>query len=310
MPIPAFEEIMLPFLRLLSDGNERDTKYCEEKLAEIFKLSEDELNLRHEKSGQKIFHNRVNWAKVYLKQAGFIESPKRGVFRITETGREVLKGNPEKLDIKYLMKYEEFKNFRERSMQKGSEGETLSTLLTDEESSEETPIEKIDKAFKETRALLKEELLQKLKETDSYKFEEIVLNLLIKMGYGGSREEAKKTTKRTNDGGIDGIINEDRLGLGRIYIQAKRWQDTTVGRPEIQKFSGALDTPGANKGIFITTSEFTDEAIEYANKLTNKKIILINGYQLAEYMIDFNVGVSVQTVYEIKRIDNDYFEEQ
>ncbi|HHW57794.1 MAG TPA: restriction endonuclease [Clostridia bacterium] len=302
MPIPTYEEIMLPILGLLSDGNERDLKYCEEKLAEMFKLSKDELNLRLQ-SGQRIFYSRVGWAKTYLKEAGLIESPKRGVFRITERGQEVLKENPKKLDSKYLMKYEEFRDF------KGRKGGTPPIPPNNGGPGEETPIERIDEAFKEIRASLAKELLQKLKEIDFYKFEEIVLDLLVKMGYGGSREEAKKATRRTNDEGIDGIINEDRLGLDRIYIQAKRWQNTVVGRPEIQKFSGALDTPGANKGIFITTSTFSNDAVEYANRLTNKKIILIDGYQLAEYMIDFNVGVSVQEVYEIKRIDNDYFEE-
>ncbi|WP_432202904.1 restriction endonuclease [Thermoanaerobacter uzonensis] len=172
-----------------------------------------------------------------------------------------------------------------------------------------TPFEKISNAYNEIKDSLIEELLQKLKEVDSYKFEEIVLDLLIKMGYGGSKEEAKERTKNTNDEGIDGIINEDKLGLDKIYIQAKRWKDSPVGRPVVQAFVGALDGHGASKGIFITTSNFTKEAKEYVERLTSKKIILIDGYKLAEYMIDFNVGVTIQELYEIKRVDSDYFEE-
>lgn len=245
MHIPTYEEIMFPLLRLIADGKLYNNKYCEEKLAKEFGLTDEELNKKLQ-GGTKVFYNRLGWAKTYLKNAFLIEFPQRGSFKITQRGQELLKENPIDINSKYLMKYKEFKEFAERSKGKGHSSKGPDDNGIDGG----TPFEKIDEAFNEISASLAEELLQKLKTVDFYKFEEIVLDLLIKMGYGGSREKAKKATKKTNDEGIDGIINEDRLGLDRVYVQAKRWKDTIVGRSEIQKFSGALDTPGANKGIF------------------------------------------------------------
>ncbi|WP_029689281.1 restriction endonuclease [Thermoanaerobacter sp. A7A] len=302
MAIPTYEEIMLPLLKILSDGGIHKYKELEEKLKNVFNLTEEEVNSRRE-SGVKIFYNRIGWAATYLKKAGLIESPKRGEFKITEEGSRLLVEGVKHLDYKYLMKYDSFKEFKLHKEIIGPEG--------DKRKPEDnmTPFERISNAYDEIKGSLIDELLQKLKEVDPYKFEEIVLDLLIKMGYGGSKEEAKEMTQKTGDEGIDGIINEDKLGFDKIYIQAKRWKERFVGRPIIQTFAGALDGQGANKGIFITTSNFTNEAKEYVEKLPNKKIILIDGHKLAEYMIDFNVGVTVQEVYEIKRIDNDYFEE-
>jgi len=302
MAIPTYEEVMLPLLKILSNGGTHNYKEFEEKLKEEFNLTEEEVNLRYQ-SGVKIFYNRIGWAATYLKKAGLIESPKRGEFKITEEGNRLLAEGIKHLDYKYLMKYDSFKEFKLHK-------EVISPE-EDERKLEDnmTPFERISNAYDEIKNSLIDELLQKLKEVDPYKFEEIVLDLLIKMGYGGSKDEAKEMTQKTGDEGIDGIINEDKLGLDKIYIQAKRWKDSPVRRPIIQSFAGALDGQGANKGIFITTSNFTNEAKEYAEKLSNKKIILIDGLKLAEYMIDFNVGVAVQEVYEIKRIDSDYFEE-
>ena len=306
MAIPTYEECMLPLLKLISDGCLYNNKQCEEKLAKEFNLSDEEISQKIQ-SGKRIFYDRLNWAKIYLKNAGLIEVPKRGLFRISEKGQSLIKENISSLDSKYLQRYEDFKEYLNRSRKVNVIGEKVEISG---ESKDKTPFENIDESYKEIKVLLADELLEKLKEVDFFKFEEIVLDLLVNMGYGGSRVEAKMATKKTGDEGIDGIINEDRLGLDRIYIQAKRWKDTVVGRPEIQKFSGALDTPGANKGIFITTSTFSNGAIEYVNRIATKKIVLIDGHQLAEYMIDFNVGVSIETVYEIKRIDNDYFIEE
>ncbi len=302
MAIPTYEEIMLPLLKILSDGGIHKYKELEEKLKNVFDLTEEEVNSRSE-SGVIIFYNRIGWAATYLKKAGLIESPKRGEFKITEEGSRLLAEGVKHLDYKYLMKYDSFREFKLHIDVIGPKG--------DKRKPEDnmTPFERISNAYDEIKDSLIEELLQKLKEVDSYKFEEIVLDLLIKIGYGGSKEEAKERTQKTNDEGIDGIINEDKLGLDKIYIQAKRWKDSPVGRPVVQAFVGALDGHGASKGIFITTSNFTKEAKEYVERLTSKKIILIDGYKLAEYMIDFNVGVTVQELYEIKRIDNDYFEE-
>jgi restriction system protein len=308
MAIPTYEEVMLPLLKLISDGSLYNNKKCEEKLAKEFNLSDEEANQKLG-SGKKIFYDRLNWAKTYLKNAGLIDVPKRGEFRITLSGKSLLKENIQSLSWEYLQRYDEFLDYLERSRKTTVKGKVKEICNTDN-ISDKTPFENIDESYKKIKALLADELLEKLKEVDFFRFEDIVLDLLIKMGYGGSRIEAKKATKKTGDEGIDGIINEDRLGLDRIYIQAKRWKDTVVGRPEIQKFSGALDTPGANKGIFITTSTFSNEAIEYVNRISTKKIVLIDGHQLAEYMIDFNVGVSIETVYEIKKIDSDYFIEE
>ncbi|SHF27099.1 restriction system protein [Thermoanaerobacter uzonensis DSM 18761] len=302
MAIPTYEEIMLPLLKILSDGGIHKYKELEEKLKNVFNLTEEEVNSRSE-SGVKIFYNRIGWAATYLKKEGLLESPKRGEFKITEEGSKLLAEGVKHLDYKYLMKYDSFKEFKLHKEVKGPDG------YKREPEDNMTPFERISNAYNEIKDSLIDELLQKLKEVDSYKFEEIVLDLLIKMGYGGSKEEAKERTQKTNDEGIDGIINEDKLRLDKIYIQAKRWKDRPVGRPDVQAFAGALDGHGASKGIFITTSNFTKEAKEYVERLTTKKIILIDGYRLAEYMIDFNVGVIVQELYEIKRIDNNYFEE-
>jgi len=308
MSIPTYEEIMLPLLKLISDGKTYSNKYCEEKLAKEIGLNDDEINLKLQ-SGKRIFYDRINWAKTYLKKAGLIESHKRGEFNISSKGIELLNENINSLDSKYLERYEEFRDYINKSRKPINKTKKDSTNEIESEK-DKTPMENIEEAFKEIKSSLADELLEKLKEIDFFKFEDIVLDLLIKMGYGGSRNEAKKATKKTGDGGIDGIINEDRLGLDRIYIQAKRWRDTSVGSPEIQKFIGALVGQGAKKGIFITTSTFTKEAISFLGKSNDMKIILIDGQQLAEYMIDFNVGISVETIYEIKRIDSDYFIEE
>lgn len=305
MSIPTYEEIMLPLLRFIADGTTYDNKTCEIELAKQFGLTDDEINQKLQ-SGKKIFYDRLNWAKTYLRNAGLIEMPARGKFKITQRGIDLLKENPEYLDTKFLLRYDEFKEYIKRSKKK-FDAELPNTGENTIDS--KTPQERMDEAYKEIREVLAQELLQKLLEVPFDKFEEIVLDLLINMGYGGSKQEAKKVTQKTADEGIDGIINEDRLGLDRIYVQAKRWKETAVGRPEIQKFVGALVGQGAKKGIFITTSSFTKEAMSYVEKNNDIKVVLIDGMQLTEYMIDFNIGVSIQQNYEIKRIDSDYFEE-
>lgn len=310
MAIPTYEEVMLPLLEVIYDGKIYTNKECEQKLGNIFKLTEEELNTRLS-SGKKTFYDRLNWAKTYLKNAGLIEiAEKRGMFRITKEGRNLVDSKPDYVDHKYLKKYASFNDYLERSRRKKSSNEI------DKENNEiipddkyiKTPIEELESSYNAIKESLRDELLEKLKEVDFYKFENIVVDLIIRMGYGGSKDEAKNSlTKKSNDEGIDGIINEDRLGLDRIYVQAKRWKDNNVSRPEVQKFAGALDGQGAIKGIFITTSSFTKEAIEFSKNLFNKKIILIDGYKLADLMIEFNVGISTEVTYEIKRIDSDYF---
>ena len=302
MAIPTYEELMLPLLKLLSDKNTYKNKQCNEILSKQFNLTEEEKRETLPSKKSPIFYNRVNWAKTYMKKAGLVEAPKRGEVRITTLGEQLLKENPKQIKSKDLERYDSFIEFTNKSNKNNS---TVNRVIEIEEN--KTPEESLEDAFLKLKISLAGELLEKIYNYSFDFFERLVIDLLIKMGYGGSREEAGQATKKTGDGGIDGIINEDRLGLDSIYIQAKRWKDTVVGRPEIQKFSGALDTPGATKGIFITTSTFTKEAKEYAKNINNKKIVLIDGSQLAKFMIDFNVGVSLETVYEIKKIDSDYF---
>ena len=302
--IPKYDEVILPILKIISDGKEYNNSKIEDELSKVFNLTDEDRKIKH-KSGVRVVYDRISWAKSYMKQAKLIEVPERGIFNISARGLQVLEDDVDLVDREYLMRYPEFRDFLNRGKKDNSIEDSLEEI-----DREDTPLETIEKSMKELNASLIEDVLEKLKNIDFYKFEDIVLDLLIKMGYGGSKEEAKQSTGKTQDGGIDGIINEDRLGLDNIYIQAKRWKDTAVGRPEIQKFSGALDTPGAMKGIFITTSTFSESAIEYAKDLVNKKIILIDGIQLANYMIEFNLGVSTDIVYEIKRIDSDYFLEE
>lgn len=299
--IPKYDEMILPILKIIADGKEYNNSEIEDQLSKVFNLTDEDRKIKH-KSGVRVVYDRISWAKSYMKQAKLIEVPERGIFNISARGLQVLEEDINLVDREYLMRYPEFRDFLNRGKKDNSMEDSLEEI-----DREDTPLETIEKSMKELNASLIEDVLEKLKNIDFYKFEDIVLDLLIKMGYGGSKEEAKQSTAKTQDGGIDGIINEDRLGLDNIYIQAKRWKDTVVGRPEIQKFSGALDTPGAMKGIFITTSTFSESAIQYAKELVSKKIILIDGIQLANYMIEFNLGVSTDIVYEIKRIDSDYF---
>lgn len=311
MPIPTYEEVMLPLLKAIYDGNVHTNKECEEKLSKVFNLTESEVNEKLP-SGKRKFYDRLNWAKTYLRNAELIAlADKRGQFKITQEGCKLVESKPTCVNTKYLLDhYPKFVEYINRSRKNKSLD--ISPSIDDTNTEEiKTPVEKLEESYNEIREALRDELLEKLKQIDFYKFENVVIELIIKMGYGGSKVEAKESlTKKSNDEGIDGIINEDRLGLDRIYVQAKRWKDSTVGRPEVQKFAGALDGQGALKGIFITTSNFSKEAVDYSNSLFNKKIILIDGHKLTDLMIEFGVGVSTEAVYEIKRIDTDYFLDQ
>jgi len=304
--IPDYQTLMLPLLRFISDSNIHNTKDAVKELAEVFNLSEEELNEWLPSKKQKTFHNRVHWAKAHLKMAGAVENVSKGNFKITDRGKEILSQNPGSINVKYLMNV--FPDYSDRVNSfryKKKEDIVATPTITDE--IEETPEEQIENGYTSIRKNLEQELLSKLKSIHPSFFERIVVELLVKMGYGGSIEEAGKATRYTNDEGIDGIIKEDKLGLDVIYIQAKRWEGT-VSRPEIQKFVGALAGQRAKKGVFITTSNFSKEAITYAVQM-DTKIVLIDGETLAQYMIDYNLGVSVQNIYEIKKIDSDYFEE-
>jgi len=304
--IPDYQSLMLPLLKLLSDGKEHKYRELIETLAEKFHLTAEERKDLLASGNQPIFDNRVGWAKTYLKKAGLIESTQRATFVVTQLGKEVLSKNPDKIDVKYLNQFSSFVEFRKFS-RKDNESE-------EEESkngaNENTPEEILDSAYQSIRKSLASELLQKVIDLSPSFFERLVIDLLVKMGYGGSVKDAGKAIGKSGDEGIDGTIKEDKLGLDTIYIQAKKWKTgNVVGRPEIQKFVGALAGQGAKKGIFITTSTFTKDALDY-NPRNETKIVLIDGEQLAQLMIDFNIGCTTQQIYELKKIDNDYFSEE
>ena len=305
MAIPTYEQLMLPLLEVLRNESIYTNKECIDILAEKLNITEEELRELLPSGKKKVFYDRVNWAKTYMKKAGLVEAPRRGTMRIMQLGLELLQENPLELKSKDLLRYSSFNDFINAS-NRNQENSAINEVSLNEK----TPSEEIANAFENLKTSLADEILEKINSCSFEFFEKLVIELLIKMGYGGSREEAGRATKKTGDEGIDGIINEDRLGLDSIYIQAKRWKDTLVGRPEIQKFSGALDTPGASKGIFITTSTFSKEAREYVKAINTKNIVLIDGMQLAQYMIEFNVGVSTEIIYEVKKIDTDYFIEE
>jgi restriction system protein len=290
---------MLPLLRLAADLQEHTNKEAIEKLASYFELTESELEEKLPSGRQAIFDNRVAWARAYLKMANLLENPRRGCFQITERGKAVLKQRPDRINIKFLEQFPEFNASRNSEKSKETEVEQQSLVRTPEETLEAIHLK--------LRQNLAGELIQLLKSCSPSFFEVLVVDVLVKMGYGGTRQDAGKAVGRSGDGGIDGIIKEDRLGLDAIYIQAKRW-DGTVGRPEIQKFAGALMGHGARKGVFITTASFTKDAIDYVSNI-DRKIVLIDGETLATLMIDHNVGVSPVTSYEIKKVDLDYFTE-
>ncbi len=299
MAIPDFKTIMLPLLKFLSDKEEHIQKEAVDVLAKQFNLTQEELNQLQPSGRNFLFANRVAWARFYMSKAGLVSSPQRGYWQITDKGLEILKSNPPKIDVNFLDKIPGFKEIR--TGKRGKEQETKS-IITE---TQKTPEELIDAGYQEIRQSLIEDLLIQISRCSPSFFEKLVVELLLKMGYGGSREDAAEAIGRIGDEGIDGIIKEDRLGLDCIYIQAKRWQ-SQVGRPEIQKFVGALHGKHAQKGIFITTSMFSQEALDYAK---NMSIILIDGETLAQFMIDYNVGVTSVASYEIKRVDSDYFVE-
>ncbi len=299
MAIPDYQTTMLPLLRFAGDNQEHRFRDAVQTLADEFDLTEEERKELLPSGQQAIFNNRVGWARLYLVKAGLLEATRRGYFKITEQGHKALTQKPERIDKNFLMQIPDFVKAWEsiKGKRKPEKAESVP--------SETTPEESLESAYQELHDGLASELLQMVKQCPPDFFERLVVDVLIKMGYGGSRKEAGQAVGKTSDGGIDGIIKEDKLGLDIIYIQAKRWEGT-VGRPEIQKFAGALQGQRARKGIFITTSSFTKDAREYIENI-DTKIILIDGQRLAELMIAYNVGANTTAIYEVKKIDSDYF---
>lgn len=307
MPIPDYQTLMLPLLRFSGDEQEHRFRDVVEQLALEFQLTDDERNTMLPSGTAPLFNNRVGWARTYLKQAALIESPKRGLLKITERGKYLLNQNPTRIDNTTLEQYPEYIAFKLRRSEEKPINEISSEPRAEPQPlTDSTPEELFSQAYLRLRSNLETELLEQVKSSSPAFFERLVIDLLLAMGYGGSRQDAGRAIGRSGDGGIDGIIKEDKLGLDVIYVQAKRW-DGTVGRPEIQKFAGALQGQRAHKGVFITTSNFSREAEEYAS-IISSKIILVTGDQLAKLMVDHNVAVSPISNYELKRIDSDYFD--
>jgi restriction system protein len=307
MSVPDYQSVMLPLLQLASEReDEISTSEAVEILAERFKLSADDLKEMLPSGIQQTFVNRVGWASTYMKKAGLLEPTKRGFYKITQRGLGLLKKKPSKIDVKLLKQYPEFQEFQQlkgtrRSNKRSDIVQTISIEST-------TPSEALESAYENLRDELADELLEKLRKATPSFFERIVVELLVKMGYGGSRSDAGKAIGRSGDGGVDGIIKEDKLGLDVVYVQAKRWENTPVGRPDVMQFAGALQAQKATKGIFITTSRFTEDARNYVSQI-GSKIVLIDGDQLSELMIEHDVGVSIISMYPVKKIDSDYFNE-
>jgi restriction system protein len=294
---------MLPLLKVASDGRDHSLAETRQGLATEFNLSAEDQEELLPSGRQSRFSNRVAWAKVYLQQGGLLLSSKRGHFQISERGQSVLKSPPPRIDIKFLEQFPEFLEFRATKKEPENQPEKLAE--TGGES--ETPEEAIETADLKLRASLVAEVLARVKSGSPGFFERLVVELLLKMGYGGSRADAGQAVGKAGDEGIDGVISEDRLGLDMVYLQAKKW-DGTVGRPEIQKFVGALNGKRARKGVFITTGTFSSEAVGYVEHI-DPKVVLIDGRRLAQLMIDFEVGVATARTYRLKRVDSDYFEE-
>lgn len=304
MAIPDYQTIMLPLLKIAEDKQEHSIREAIDYIANLFELSEQERKEVLPSGQQYIIDNRVGWARTYLKKAGLVESTKRSYFKITDLGLEILKKNPTEINIKFLEQFPQFIEFRKKrdDVDEVEEHQELKNDMS------KTPQEMLEYGYQKIKKDLAQEIIDIVKSCSPHFFEKLVVELLLKMGYGGSLKDAGKAIGQSGDGGIDGIIKEDKLGLDVIYIQAKRWE-AVVGRPEIHKFVGALVGQRAKKGVFITTAGFTREAQEYV-KTIEQKVILIDGDNLAQLMIENNIGVSSVNSYEIKKIDSDYFVEE
>lgn len=303
MAVPDFQTLMRPLLALTEDGQEHSIGALREKLAEQFQLSPDDLAARIPSGRVTVLQNRVGWAATYLYRTGLLSRPRRAHYAITGRGRQVLTENPERVDLGVLSQFEEFEEFRSRST-KPSGGEVAAAPTGQTSLQTETAEDRMHQADRELRTALAAEVLDRVKDQTWEFFEDLVLDVLRAMGYGGPRGETEHLGA-SGDGGVDGVIREDALGLDLIYVQAKFWTNT-VGRPEIQRFYGALHGQGASRGIFLTTSTFSREAEEFAESAT-PRVVLVDGQRLADLMIENQVGVTVAETYEVKRVDLDYF---
>lgn len=296
---------MLPLLQFASDGSEHTVREAVDELARHFALTEGERDQLLPSGRQRTFDNRIAWSVSYLKQAGLLGSPARGRFQITDAGRTVLNSPPDRITIPFLSELSpEFREFRSGARRGHEEKEPQGSVATEVE----TPEEMFEAADKALRRALESELLQRVKATSPEFFEQVVLRLLVAMGYGGSLIDAAEHLGRSGDDGVDGVINEDRLGLDVVHVQAKRWADAPVRRPDVQSFAGSLEGQRSRKGVFITTSYFTAEARQYVARI-EKRIVLIDGKELVRLMIEHGVGVSAIHSYHVRRLDEAFFDE-
>jgi restriction system protein len=303
MPIPDFQSLMLPILKFYGDKLEHGTQSVLGDLKIKLKLTDEEINELLPSGKQYRFNNRVGWATIYLMKSGLLNRPSRGKYIITSRGLDVLKEKPEKINMKYLEKFQEYVDFKDFKSDKSED-----KVLPSEYDKISTPQELLESSYQELRRQLSHDLLERVKQSSPSFFEILVVDVLVKLGYGGSRIDAGQAIGRTGDDGIDGVIKEDKLGLDVVHIQAKRWQNP-VGRPDIQAFVGSLEGNRSRKGVFITTSKFTGDAQDYVKRI-EKKIVLIDGEQLTQLMIDNGVGVAEESRYVVNRLDEDYFIEE
>lgn len=303
MPLPGFQDVMLPLLRLVAAGAHVRIPQLAEAISDHFQLTPQERSALIPSGRKRIIYDRVSWAAYYLRKALILSSPRRGVLEITPRGRDILESTPDRVDVRTLNRFPEFLEWHTSGRIKSTE--RSATAVTDEATPEEALIE----AYQNLRQTVQTELLEAVKRASPAFFEALVIELLVKMGYGGSIEDAGQAIGGSGDGGIDGIIKEDRLGLDAIYIQAKRWDSSSIGRPEVQAFAGALQGRRARKGVFITTSSFAQTAREFVERI-DAKIVLIDGEMLTRLMFEHNVGVSLAASYHVKKIDSDFFEEE
>jgi len=308
MTIPDYQTVMLPVLRLAAEGEKRVAD-VEEKIANEFGLSEEERAARLPSGRQRILHNRIHWAKFYLMRAGLLNFPGRGRFVATGAGRSLLASNPDRIDVRALLKEPSFREFY-----RPTNGASASDTPRPGDGGSDaggnwTPEEQIEDAFQSLQSALRGELLARIGQNSPAFFEQVIVDLLVAMGYGGSHKNAATQLGRSGDGGVDGVINEDRLGLDRVYIQAKRYAEgSTIGRPDVQGFVGSLVGLGATKGVFVTTSNFSAQARDFVRHLS-QRVILIDGQQLADLMIEHGVGVRINRTIDFKRLDEDFFTE-
>lgn len=314
MAIPDYETLILPLLQFAGDGEVHKFGDAVDELSTCFRLTEDELSEMLPSGRYPVFRNRVGWAKTYLSKALLLEAPSRGYLRITRRGLDLLREGVQRIDSKFLCRYPEFLDFQHSSRlggnQKSKGVERSRTSIEEEIVQERTPDEILEYAYSELQKALAQDLLKQIEQCSPRFFEMLVVDLLVAMGYGGTIKDAAQVVGKSGDGGIDGIIKEDRLGLDIVYVQAKKWDtNSTVSRPEVQKFVGALQGHHAAKGVFITTAKFSESAKVFVKSLSCK-VVLIDGEQLAKYMIDFNVGVAPRATFQVKKIDTDYFLEE